>query len=466
MTQTPSENLESNGRSLSLFQATSVGVGAIVGGGILALAGVAFATTGPSALLAFALNGIIALLTALSFAEMAAAFPESGGTYTFAKKVMTVRAAFAVGWVVWFASIVAAVLYALGFATFAVIVLQSLWPAAPAWLANRWIATGLALLATAVYTLSLTRSSGGGGAWINVGKVLVFGILIAAGLAALPGAPAGTIRGGLQPFFAAGAAGLVQAMGYTFIALQGFDLIAAVAGEVRQPQRTIPRAMLASLGIALLIYLPLLLVVATVGMAPGQDVRSVGAAQPENLIAIAAQNFMGTFGYWLVLVAGLLSMLSALQANLYAASRLALAMARDRTLPHRLEQLDARRGTPATAVFATAAIVALLLLILPDVAAAGAASSLIFLITFALAHVISMLMRRRGGGRADTFRVPAYPAVPLAGVAACIGLAAFQGVSVPAAGIITALWLGFGGLLFLALFARRAEAVDAAAEAR
>ena len=105
---------------MGLLAATGVGVGAIVGGGVLALAGVAFATTGPSAIIAFALNGAIAMLTALSFAALASRFPESGGTYTYARKVLTVEAAFAVGWVVWFASVVAAVLYALGFAVFLV----------------------------------------------------------------------------------------------------------------------------------------------------------------------------------------------------------------------------------------------------------------------------------------------------------------------------------------------------------
>ena len=85
-----------------MLAATGVGVGAIVGGGILALSGVAFATTGPAAVVAFGLNGVIALLTALSFAEMASKFPESGGTYAFSRKVLSVEAAFAVGWVVWF----------------------------------------------------------------------------------------------------------------------------------------------------------------------------------------------------------------------------------------------------------------------------------------------------------------------------------------------------------------------------
>jgi amino acid transporter len=117
-------------RHLGLFAATGIGVGAIVGGGILALAGVAFASAGPSAIIAFALNGVIGLLTALSFAEMASKFPESGGTYTFSRKVLSVEATFTVGWVVWFASIVAAVLYAIGFGHFALIFCQGITSAA------------------------------------------------------------------------------------------------------------------------------------------------------------------------------------------------------------------------------------------------------------------------------------------------------------------------------------------------
>ena len=106
-------------RTIGFLGALGIGVGAMVGGGILALAGVGFAATGPSAILAFVLNGIIALITALSFAEMAAANPQSGGTYNYAKKALTLQMAFGVGWVVWFASLVAAVLYALGFGAFA-----------------------------------------------------------------------------------------------------------------------------------------------------------------------------------------------------------------------------------------------------------------------------------------------------------------------------------------------------------
>ncbi|MEM6797313.1 MAG: amino acid permease, partial [Acidobacteriota bacterium] len=158
MTPPDSANSIREERTLGLLGATGLGVGAIVGGGILALAGTAFATTGPSAVVAFALNGVIALLTALAFAELASSFPESGGTYSFAKKVMTVEVAFMVGWVVWFASIVAAVLYALGFATFFEIFLQELWRTGavsallgppPGWIDGHVFEVALALAATA-----------------------------------------------------------------------------------------------------------------------------------------------------------------------------------------------------------------------------------------------------------------------------------------------------------------------------
>ncbi len=106
-------------RTVGLVGATGVGVSAIVGGGIFVLAGVAFSTAGPGAVLAFFFNGVIAALTALSFAEMSTAFPESGGTYSFAHRVLSVRAAFGVGWILCFAYIVAAALYALGFGHYA-----------------------------------------------------------------------------------------------------------------------------------------------------------------------------------------------------------------------------------------------------------------------------------------------------------------------------------------------------------
>ncbi len=459
------ESTEKSPRTLGLFGATGVGVGAIVGGGILALAGVAFATTGPSAMLAFGLNGVIALLTALSFAEMASRFPESGGTYTFSRKVLSVEAAFTVGWVVWFASVVAAVLYALGFAHFALVMSSELCVAAgrevPGWVSHPGAVPTVALVTTALLSGMLMLTSAGGGQWANVAKVVVFAILIVGGAWAISRQPIGDTQAAVRPFFASGALGLVQAMGYSFIALQGFDLIAAVGGEVRDAKKTIPRAMILSLAIALAIYLPLLFVITTVGMPAGQSVMEVAQQHPEEIVAIAANNFLGSAGYWLVIVAAVLSMFTALQANLFAASHIARAMAEDNTLPSALGKLSANRQTPIFAIVVTGILVAVLALVLPDVAAAGAASSLIFLMTFAIAHWLSVLVRLRSTRVPPPFRVPLFPLVPIVGGLCCIALAVFQGFAVPAAGLIAVIWLSIGGLLFLSLFARRARLVDA-----
>ena len=455
-------------RHIGLFGATGVGVGAIVGGGILVLGGVALAESGPGAMAAFAINGFVAALTALSFAEMSSVFPESGGAYTFAKKVLSVRFAFAVGWVLWFASIVAAVLYALGFATYAILLLETAAAAlpggAPEWLQDRSVALILALGATAVYTLGLIRKSSGGGHWDTVGKVVVFVVLLAFGAFALTRSSTDTVAESLTPFFTSGMGGLFTAMGFTFIALQGFDLIAAVGGEVKQPEKTIPRAMLISLGIALAIYLPLLFVVSTVGVAPGTSVADAASSQPETLIATAAERFMGRAGFWLVVIAAILSTLTALKANLLAASRVALTMAQDRTLPPVLGRLHDRLGTPVMAIFATALALFVILLLVPDVAAAGAAASLIFLISFALAHLTAILARRRSR-RPPPFRVPLFPLVPVVGGTCCVALAVFQSVVVPAAGVIALVWLGLGVMLYYAVFSGRARTHDAFTEA-
>jgi nucleotide-binding universal stress UspA family protein len=253
-------------------------------------------------------------------------------------------------------------------------------------------------------------------------------------------------------------------MGYTFIALQGFDLIAAVGGEVRNPSRTLPRAIILSLVIALAIYLPLLFVIETVGVPAGQSIASAAAADNEGIVAIAAEQFLGRFGYWLVIVAAVLSMFSALQANLFAASRIAFAMAEDRTLPAPLGAVHARFRTPVIAIGVTAILISIILVLLPDVSAAGAAASLIFLITFALTHWVAILVRQRSSWPSP-FQVPLFPVVPVIGGLACVGLAVFQGIAVPKAGMIAVIWLSAGGILFLSLFARRARVRDASSTA-
>jgi len=456
-------------RNIGLLGATGIGVGAIVGGGILVLGGVGVAAAGPSVLVAFALNGVIAFVTALSFAELATAFPENGGQYAYARRTFSVRAAFGVGWVMTFAHVVAAVLYALGFGAYAVAALEALLPAGTGgggqggW--GPALTLFLALAATGAYGFRLTRGASAGGQLENAGKLVVFGILIAAGLALFVKRGPAEALAPLSPFFEFGAAGVLAAMGFTFITFQGFELVAGVAGEVEFPRRTIPRAMFLSLAIALVVYLPLLFVVMTVGVPPGGDgTGEVARTNPETFFAVAASGYLGPFGFWLVVVAAILSTLSALRANLLAGSRVALAMACHRTLPRGLERLDPETGAPTPAIGFVCASAAVLILAVPDLATAGAMASLIFLVTFGITHLSALRIRRRGKGKLrDGFLTPFFPLVPVAGMGACGLLVLFQMVNVPASGILLLAWLGFGAFVYLGFLSTRAEALDAAA---
>ncbi len=454
-------------RSIGLVGATGIGVAAIVGGGIFVLGGVAIAEAGGAAIVAFTLNGVIALITALAFAELATAFPENGGQYVYARRTFSVRAAFGVGWVMTFAHIVAAVLYALGFAAYAVAALEALLPAffaaLPGILAHG-VMLVMALAATGVYGYRLTRGAASGGQIENVGKLAVFGILIAAGLAVIvQRGPAEALQP-LDPFFELGWAGVVAAMGFTFITFQGFELIAGVAAEVKEPRRNVPLAMFASLGIALAVYLPLLLVVTSVGMpGPGDTPAAVAQAFPETFFAVAASSYLGAFGFWLVMVAAILSTLTALRANLLAGSRVALAMARHRTLPRTLERSHEETGAPVAAIGFICVSVGVLVLVVPDLAAAGAAASLIFLLTFGITHVAALQIRRRAGGRVEgAFSTPFFPLAPVVGMTACGLLVLFQIATVPTAAILLVVWLGFGVAVYGGFLSDRAEALDAA----
>ena len=457
-------------RRIGVFGATLVGLGGILGGGLLILAGTAFNLAGPAAIAALALNGAVLWLTAMSVSEISSSFPESGGAYTFAKKVLSVRAAFAVGWVSWFAYIVAAVLYALAFAAFTVILVRGVCDALgleTGWLDGRNPLLFLAMVATVAYSVGLVRQSSGGGQGITIAKVVLFVLLLAAGLLALVRQPLSDIGPELTPFFSGGLDGLIAAMGVMFISLQGFEMVSAIAGEIREPQKTIPRSIFLSLAISLAIYVPFLFLVATAGVGADSHVTTLAAQNPDTVVAVAAREFLGEAGYWMIVVSIILATLSALQANLLTASRVAFAMAHDHTLPSVMERTHPTRHTPIMAIYATALAVVAIVFMISDLAAAGAASGLIFLLAFALTHFTAYLARKRGGPRAlveGSYRTPMFPLVPVVGGLACAGLAVFQAIVVPDAGGVLVIWLGLGVLLYFALFKGRAEAADASAE--
>jgi basic amino acid/polyamine antiporter, APA family len=457
-----------DGRATIVF-----GVGAIIGGGIIVLAGPSLVAAGPATLLAVLLNAVVAVAAAFSLSELATRFPRSGGPYAFALQVFSIQTAFAVGWLVWFASLAAAAVFALGFAEFALAaaaeLARGIGPGPVAWATSRAPTVLVALAAVAVYLVQLLRRRQVGGAWLIGAKVFTMAALGLAGMVAVALAPGAASAAAARfatdsaAFAPHGAAGVAQAMGLLFVAFQGFALLAAAAGEIERPVRDVPRAMLIAIAVATLLYLPLFVAILAVGIPAGETLGGFAARTGGTTLAEAARTYLGPAGFWLVTVTAVLAMLTALQANLYAASRVARAMARDRTLPLPLARLGPD-GTPRWALLTSAGLVAAIVVTLPTVATAGSAAGLIYLSVFALAHAMALLARRRAS-EAAPFRAPLGTWLPLLGGLGTLALAVINAVAVPSAGLLALGWLALGALAYAWLLGRQAAAVDAEHEA-
>jgi amino acid transporter/nucleotide-binding universal stress UspA family protein len=452
-------------RHLGLFEATMIGVGAMIGAGIFVLTGIAAGNAGPAALIAFALNGIITLFTALSYAELSSAVPEAGGGYSFIKKVMPNSVAFASGWMLWFAYIVACSLYAKGFGSyfmeFTVRYMPVIGKALTAVLGHRGSVAFLTICVSLLFVfvnIIGTHASGKTENIITLAKIAILAVFIFFGLKQALSAPAMT-QANFQPLFPLGFTGVLAAMGLTFIAFEGYDLIATVSEEVREPQKTIPKAILLSLAITMSIYL-LVVFVCIGAVTPAEGLQSwqlLGKYQEIGIIR-AAQSFMPAFGIILVLAGGLFATLSALNATVLASSRVAFSMGRDWMLPHSLSQIHSQKRTPVLAISISGGLFIGIAVFLP-LETIGVAASLLFLLTFSLVNV-SLIIYRRRSKTLPPFRVPLFPLVPVLGCLTSIGLGFFQLINHSTAWILTAAWVSVGLVIYFFAFSRRVKIAD------
>ena len=286
---------------------------------------------------------------------------------------------------------------------------------------------------------------------ITVGKIAILAIFIAYGLKAILGHPPESAHS-FTPFLPHGFMGVTLAMGLTFIAFEGYDLIATVAEEIKQPEKNIPRAMFISLGVAITIYLLILFVcIGAIRPEDGSASWEFLGRYQETAIVKAAAVFMPLFGVALIIFGGLLSTTSALNATILASSRVAYSMGRDKMLPPSFSRIHATRHTPHVAIFATGAIVVVMSLGFP-IQVIGSAASLMFLLTFALVNLSLIALRRKRPEVKSTFRVPLYPLVPLLAIALNLYLALFQYQFDPRSWYITIGWIVTGLLCYFFFF--------------
>ncbi len=452
-------------RDLGLFDATMIGVGAMIGAGIFVLTGIAAGEAGPASILAFALNGGVTLLTAFAYAELASAIPRAGGGYSFVRMAFPGGAGFVAGWMLWFAYTVACSLYAIGFAGYFWEFFLKYTPGIASLIhqnvGDHTSVILITLFIGVVFVLLNARGAEVTGKTENVltlSKIVVLLIFIFYGIKAIIAAPEQAVDS-FTPFFPQGFGGVLVAMGLTFIAFEGYDLIATVAEEIKQPEKNIPKATFIALGLTVIIYLLILWV-------------SLGAIHPENTtsweflgnfketaIVRAAEDFMPAFGVAIIVFGGLLSTMSALNATVMAASRVAFSMGRDRYLPEKISFIHPSRRTPQIAIVTTGVILLGMAVSLP-IEAVGSAASLMFLLTFAMVNLSVIALRRKYPEIPRKYKVPLYPVIPILGFSLNILLAVYQFSFQPIAWYVTIAWVAIGLIIYYAHFEKKASELE------
>jgi amino acid transporter/nucleotide-binding universal stress UspA family protein len=453
-------------RSLSLLDVTMIGVGAMIGAGIFVLTGIASGKAGPALVLAFLLNGIVTTFTALSYAELGSSFPKAGGGYVWVKEGMGGTQGFLAGWMSWFASSVACSLYALGFGRFAL----ELWLLAglpTIELSETAPIDGEALMVLIfmVFIVSLfsyinfrgASETGAIGNVVTIAKVVILLIFVAFGLYAMLQRP-----DALEVFkdnpLPNGIAGVFVAMGLTFIAFEGYEIIAQSGEEVIDPMRNIPRAIFISIAVVVVIYLLVAFVaLGATTQTNGLPVWEFLAQEKEVAIVSSARDFMPAGGI-LILISGLASTMSALNATIYSSSRVSFAMGRDHNLPTVFGRIHDRLYTPYWAIFLSAILIITMGLLLP-IEEVAASANIMFLVMFAQVNITVMTLRRRRPDLERGFYVPLFPWPPVIGIVTNLALALFLAITIGRVGLVTLAWVVVGALLYWGYF-RGKEAME------
>ncbi len=466
-------------RNLGLFDITMIGVGAMIGAGIFVLTGIAAGTAGPALILAFALNGVITVLTAMVYAELGSAIPEAGGGYLWVKEGLPGPNGFLAGWMSWFAHAVAGSLYGVGFGGFIYELMRILlldpeahhaegvgiFLAGPLHLPfglelteAELVQKGFAVLIILLFlyiNYRGTSETGAVGNIVTVLKVIIILIFIVSGLFVIFGEP---IRfEAFNPFAPGegmqGIIGIVSAMGLTFIAFEGYEIIVQAGEEVRNPRKNIPRAVFLSLAIVVPIYmLVAFVIIGAVDPPEGRLIHEWLGELGEIGIARAAAQFM-PFGTFLIMLGALLSTMSALNATTFSSTRVSFAMGRDRALPDSFSNVSSKTRTPNIALGWSGVLILFVALTLPieDVAASA---DIMFILLFLQVNLAVITIRSKYGKNLKYgFLLPFFPILPMVAIAMQFLLVlSLFGVSL-IAWVYAAVWIGAGFLIYY-LYAR------------
>lgn len=326
-------------RVLTLKDAVGVGLGAIIGAGIFVVTGVAAGLAGPAFLIGLLFAGIIAGFNALSSAQLAAVYPHSGGTYEYGYRLLNPTLGFSAGWMFLISKLSAAGVVAIGFGSY----FYQLIP----------VFSPLTLSVLAVLVLTVANYFGIKKAGM-LNMVIVSVTLISLLYLVLSGIPA-VRQENFQPFAPFGMAGIAEAAALLFFAFTGYARIATLAEEVREPHKTIPRAVIITIVSAIVLY-------AAVSLVAVGVIGTERMAMSKSPLQVVADALHTPAIQTVITIGASTAMLGVLLSQILGISRMMLAMGRRHDLPPVFERVHPRFRVPHVGILLTGSIILLLTL--------------------------------------------------------------------------------------------------------
>ncbi len=383
-------------RNIGLFLAVMIGIGAMMGPGIFALPSELAKMVGPLGTLTYLVMGAVTCFTALNYSELGAAIPLAGGGYSFVSRTLPRPLAFFTGWFFWIGNTLACAMYAV---IFALTMRTYFWPHASVAL----IVVGTTVVFAAVNLRGMSEAI----KLITIMNLIELAVLLGIGGLGLFHVHAPNLRV-LAPF---GWHQFVPSMALVYISFVGFELITVAAEEIIDPGKNIPRSILITLGIGVVIY------VFVVGVMFA-TVRYQDLGHSDVPFILVAGRVFGTWGRWAGILATIMASLSAFSVTLGASARVLYALGRDRHFPPLVARLHGRFQTPHVAL----AIVAVAVVVFGStgiVKFVASVSDFGYLMGLGIVNWAVVPLHGRMPALRRPFRVAWFPFVPLVGLISC-----------------------------------------------
>lgn len=369
----------SSSKSMGLWSATSIGVGAMVGAGIFSIFGVATQIAGNAVYISFLIAGSVALLSTYSFAKLGVTYPSAGGPVEFLIKGFgdTVITG-GLNILLWTAYVFGLALYAKGFSSYAVTFL----PAGSSQIWTNILATLIIVLFTAINFLG-SKAVGKSELFIVSIKV---GVLLIFAMAGLMFVSPSNLSVASFP----ATSHIFYGAGIVFLAYQGFSLITNAAEDMEDPKKTLPKALYLSVLIVICIY-----VLVSLTVVGNLSISQISTAK-DYALAAAAKPFLGSAGFKIMAIAALFSTSSAINASLYSGANVSYLIAKKGELPVVFERTIWKRSTEG--LFITAGLVILCTNFL-QLEGLGMIASAALLIIYVAVNIAHLRLYRETGAR-------------------------------------------------------------------